>query len=100
RHLQVQLALVVAGDLNRFEGLVVAFEEGDLIGLDLEGLGDEVDDGLVGLAFFGAAGDLDGDAVAAHADELVLVGEGDDLNVEHGRAHTAGARAPTAAAAG
>lgn len=80
----VELRLVEAGDVEDFAGLGVAVHELDLGGLEAKGVGEELDDGLVGLAAFGGGGHLDFDAVGVAAGNACAGGAGDDLNGEHG----------------
>jgi hypothetical protein len=76
--------LVKSLDVYGFTRLRVAAGDGELLGADTEGLGEEGEDGLIGFAGFGGRGDLDLDGVAVGTDNAVLLGPGDDFDGEHG----------------
>ncbi len=62
----------------------MAGEEVDGLGLEVEGVGEELDDGGVGLAGGWGGGDGDFEAVAEPADDAGAGGAGDDFEFEAG----------------
>ncbi len=80
----VQISLLDAGEKEELSGLVVALEELDLIGTDSESLCEQLDDGVVGLTFFGGGGDMDFDPVAIGSCDASSGSTGHDFNRECG----------------
>src|SRR2546421_4298910 len=69
--LHAQLVFGEPLDLDRFARVVVTLGQSHLIWLNSDGDGDELDEGLVGFAVAGFAGDLEADAVAVASDHAV-----------------------------
>jgi hypothetical protein len=71
-----------ARNSDSFFGAGVAGDDFDVARGDVEGVGEELADGLVGAAVFGRGGDFDFEAVGVGADDLGAAGVGDDLEVD------------------
>ena len=71
-----------AGDLDRFAGVGLARDDGDLRAGEAEDFCEEFFDGAVGFAVFWGLGDFDFDRVAEEAGEGGAAGVGDNLDVQ------------------